>query len=739
MAARPAGVQEIAAGMEGVREDLIAQAFDTRRSLETTRSLDALRSLDASWRRRQSQLNDWSARIAKRAAELDAAYAEATDQREIWRVTESAARAEGDVPRALLARIDEVQAAITKARRALSTERLAVLELQEGVGHELARSEQMLGDLASKRAGLERELLVRESLPLWTALDEASEPLAASVQRALTAQVAQFSAAWPPPLQVGLAVFGIGAASVWLVLAFRHRAARIAADDPTFEPTAGLFERPYSVATVLAILGLRLVWIPMPVLAEDVLRTVLLIPALRLLDQVVGPPARRAVLTLAAFYVVDRVRVLFEDAPHVERLVFAGEMVAACAVLLWILRPARVRELPTGVGRLALVGRGLQVAFALCAASLFANLIGYARLGFVLGDGALRSIVIAVWIYATYRVADGIVAAARRAWPLTLFHALRHRPFGARQRTRSVLRAIALTAWALLTLEFFTVRDEVVAGVRAVLGARLEFGEISLSLGDVVAFGITIWFALLVSRAIRYVLQEDVFPRMRLPRGVPNAISATVQYATLLVAFFLALAAAGISLTRFTILAGAFGVGVGFGLQNVVNGFVSGLILLFERPVQIGDTVQIADVQGTMRRIGIRSSTVRTFDGAEVIVPNSSLISERVVNWTLSDRLQRIEIELGVEYGNDPERVLHLLVDVAKAHPSILHDPAPLAFFNRFGPSSLDFKLRAWAENVDDSTMVRSDLGVAVFRALAAAGIGIAYPTYDVRLQRTGA
>src|SRR6185295_15858545 len=97
-----------------------------------------------------------------------------------------------------------------------------------------------------------------------------------------------------------------------------------------------------------------------------------------------------------------------------------------------------------------------------------------------------------------------------------------------------------------------------------------------------------------------------------------------------------ALAAAAIDLTRFSILAGAFGVGVGFGLQNVVNGFVSGLILLYERPVQIGDTVQVADVQGTMRRIGIRSSTVRTFEGAEVIVPNSSLISERVTNWTLS-------------------------------------------------------------------------------------------------------
>jgi small-conductance mechanosensitive channel len=202
-----------------------------------------------------------------------------------------------------------------------------------------------------------------------------------------------------------------------------------------------------------------------------------------------------------------------------------------------------------------------------------------------------------------------------------------------------------------------------------------------------------------------------------------------------LLAFFLALAATGIDLTRFTILAGAFGVGVGFGLQNVVNGFVSGLILLYERPVQVGDIVQIADVQGTMRRIGIRSSTVRTFEGAEVIVPNASLIADRVVNWTLSDRLRRIELDVGVEYGNDPRRVLDLLVGVARAHPSVLDEPAPVALFNRFGASSLDFQLRAWTENVDDAMVVRSDLGVAIFDALHAAGIEIPYPTYDVRLQ----
>jgi small-conductance mechanosensitive channel len=738
VAAPDAGVQEIAGGMEAASEDLIAQAFDTRRRLESLRSLDALRGLETGWRRRQEQLAEWAARCGKRAAALDSAYAETSAIRETWRATETAARKEGDTPRALLARIDEVQSATTQARKTLSTERLALLELQEKISREQERISGLLAELGETRLALERELLVRESLPLWTALGDVRErePLGASAERVLEEQIAELGAVWPPAAGVWLGVLLIAAISLWVVLGFRGRAARLAAEDPTFEPTARLFDRPYSAAAILAALVMRLVWGgQLPSLAEEIVRTLLLVPALRLLGQVVGPAARRPVFALAVFFVVDRVRVLLEEAALVDRLVFLGEMGAACAVLSWLLRPARLSELPAGVGGLAQVGWGLRLALGLCATALALNLVGYARLAFVLGDGALRSLFIAVGFYASYRVADGIVAAARRAWPLNLIRALRQRPFAAHQRTRNVLRAVAFAGWGLVSLETFTIRDEVTAGVRALLGARLELGELSLSLGNVLAFGLTIWLAMLFSRAVRYLLDEDVFPRMRLPRGVPAAISASIQYAAALLAFFLALAATGIDLTRFTILAGAFGVGVGFGLQNVVNGFVSGLILLYERPVQVGDIVQIADVQGTMRRIGIRSSTVRTFEGAEVIVPNASLIADRVVNWTLSDRLRRIELDVGVEYGNDPRRVLDLLVGVARAHPSVLDEPAPVALFNRFGASSLDFQLRAWTENVDDAMVVRSDLGVAIFDALHAAGIEIPYPTYDVRLQ----
>src|SRR5262249_22674858 len=156
------------------------------------------------------------------------------------------------------------------------------------------------------------------------------------------------------------------------------------------------------------------------------------------------------------------------------------------------------------------------------------------------------------------------------------------------------------------------------------------------------AFAVTVWVAFTISSIIRFILQEDVFTRLRLARGLPAALSSLVHYFILLIGFLLRLAALGLDLHRVTILARALGVGLGLGLQNIVNNVVSGLILLVERPIQVGETVEIGDLLGEVHRIGIRSSTVRTWEGAEVIVPNGNLIADKVTNWTLSDRTRRI-------------------------------------------------------------------------------------------------
>jgi small-conductance mechanosensitive channel len=191
----------------------------------------------------------------------------------------------------------------------------------------------------------------------------------------------------------------------------------------------------------------------------------------------------------------------------------------------------------------------------------------------------------------------------------------------------------------------------------------------------------------------------------------------------------------GVPLDRLTLVVSALGVGIGFGLQNIVNNFVSGVILLFERPIRVGDLIQLEGLFGHVSTIGIRASKVRTFDGSDVIVPNGDLVSARVTNWTLADKKRRIDFPVGVAYGTDPTRVLEILLQIAKEHPEVLEHPEPEALFRSFGDSSLDFALRCWTESDRGLFAVQSDLAVGINAALAEAGIEIPFPQRDLHLR----
>jgi small-conductance mechanosensitive channel len=268
-----------------------------------------------------------------------------------------------------------------------------------------------------------------------------------------------------------------------------------------------------------------------------------------------------------------------------------------------------------------------------------------------------------------------------------------------------------------------------------VLGAEVRRGSLRLSLGDVLVFALTVWAAFLLSALLRFLTEEEVYPRLNMARGLPSALSSLLHYAVLLVGFLLALGVLGVDLTKLTILAGAFGVGIGFGLQNVVNNFVSGLLVLFERRIDVGDAVEIAGVSGRMQQMGMRACTVRTWEGAEVIVPNAILISDKVTNWTLSDRRRRIDVAVGVAYGTLPEKVLDLLLAVARAHPQILSEPAPVALFLGFGESALRFEMRVWTDRFDLWVQTQSELAVAVYAGLREAGIEIPVPQRELRFR----
>jgi small-conductance mechanosensitive channel len=201
------------------------------------------------------------------------------------------------------------------------------------------------------------------------------------------------------------------------------------------------------------------------------------------------------------------------------------------------------------------------------------------------------------------------------------------------------------------------------------------------------------------------------------------------------VGFLVAVGAMGIGMDRITILLGAFGVGLGFGLQTIVNNFVSGMILIFERPVQIGDSVEVGSVKGKITRIGIRSSTVRSFEGADITVPNGTMLSDALTNWTMTDRNRRIEITVGVAYGTNPDTVIEALHGALDGQEGLLKEPAPQVVFDGFGDNSLNFLLRAWVSDNDQFVTIRSQIALATNRELNARGIEIPFPQRDLHLR----
>jgi potassium efflux system protein len=208
-----------------------------------------------------------------------------------------------------------------------------------------------------------------------------------------------------------------------------------------------------------------------------------------------------------------------------------------------------------------------------------------------------------------------------------------------------------------------------------------------------------------------------------------------VGYAGITLGALLAVSYAGFDVTNLAIVAGALSVGIGFGLQSIVNNFVSGLILLVERPIKVGDRVVVGDQQGYVRRISVRATEVETFDRASVIVPNSELITGRVVNWSHRDWRGAVNVKIGVAYDADPDEVIAILKKCAEEHPKVLPNPPPGVALDEFGDNALVFTLRVSLADIDEGGGVQSDLRLAVLKALRAAGIEIPFSQVDVTLR----
>ncbi len=274
--------------------------------------------------------------------------------------------------------------------------------------------------------------------------------------------------------------------------------------------------------------------------------------------------------------------------------------------------------------------------------------------------------------------------------------------------------------------------------IRSYFTEGFSIGAIQIIPAKLVTGVLVLFILLTLAKWIKNQLSERWLNRTRLDVGAKESIVSLSSYVIVGLSVLIALSMAGVDFQNIAIVAGALSVGIGFGLQNIVNNFVSGLILLFERPVKPGDWVQVGGTEGYVRKVNIRSTLIETFDRSDVLVPNSELISQQLVNWMHRDRLGRVIIPVGVAYGTDVKKVHDILVEIGKKHPQTLNSdwrvPPPKAIFMAFGESSLDFELRCFIREVDQRLNVRSDLLFSINAAFEEAGIEIPFPQRVVHM-----
>jgi len=248
--------------------------------------------------------------------------------------------------------------------------------------------------------------------------------------------------------------------------------------------------------------------------------------------------------------------------------------------------------------------------------------------------------------------------------------------------------------------------------------------------------GLVILLAFLIlSRALRKVIKSKLFPRYKLDEGIQLAILKVLHYLMVGLGIIVAVQSIGLNLTSLAVVFGLLSVGIGFGLQNIVSNFISGLIILFERPIKIGDQITIGDVLGKVQNISLRATLIRTFDNISIIVPNSEFITSQVINWSHHDPKIRIHVSVGVAYGSDVPLVINSLLEVARNHPEVLKDPAPKVWFLEFGDSSLNFDLLAWIPSPRKRPDVISDLNKGIDDIFRKNKIQIPFPQRDLHIR----
>ena len=715
-------------------DSLTARAEQTTTALRQTPAIEELRDLQVNWRQQTRTIERQRGPVTQRLVELEQHISKLQAERTLWQQ----ARAQyqqavgADV---LVERVNDLLARIGQTLALAQKHRQDGLVVQNLLARQQLLASEVLDNIRDTEKKYSDSVLQADKRPIWQLFaGRAGPPYAERTRSSMSAWFSQtwdlLKAGWPSLLWMAMLLLVVSRVAVKLARKSAARqAGRVGHGD-----TSLFDQRPDRVALTLAVCFLF--WLPevAPVFLGRFVETVLTVVFFLLIPPLFPAAFHPLLNLLTGVYLISRFWSFFASVPLLERLTSTFVLAIVVVTTARLMRPSRLKKFPGATLVPGFVIRAIWLALLLLVGALTANLFGYSALSRLLSGGVLRSVFSAIRLYVLARLAGGLFSLLLRSrWAQSLASIRLHGSALYLWASRAFV-SVLVVWWILTALDSFGVADGVLNWLTSVFGRKIGIGAFGFTLWDLVLFGLVLLVAYAFSRTVEFFLQEDVLPRLSLRRGLPNAILTLIHYSLMTAGFLIAIAAAGMDLTRFTVLAGAFGVGIGFGLQNVISNFVSGLILLFERPVNLNDVVEIGGLTGQVKHIGIRAITIHTGQGADVIVPNSSLVSNQFINWTYLDTVRRFDLKVMVARGTEPERVLQLLTDVSRSIPGVEKEPSPAALFLGFGENALNFELRYWLQ-VGTPPEVESNVALAVASELRKAGIEVPIPQRDLYLK----
>jgi small-conductance mechanosensitive channel len=714
--------------LSDLKKQIDDRVIDDKRLLETAASLSALQSSQATWQGLSDTLAAAQKNLSARVRDLDNQLGDLNQMDVMWAATQDAAT-RAKAPAEIMQSIHDVIALIATTNKAVLAHLVPLYAMQNQVA---AQDKLTQSGITSIKKAIDAgwtELFQRNHPPLWDPLSLA-EPKTGVMTQEKASLGTQFSAtktylhAKIGAVLIHVLLFAFLLMGLYWVRSTMQAQCR---DKPALQHAAEIFAMPFATALLLALLAGWFLYPDAPRFLLAFLGAIALFPAVVVTRRLIDPANFPILYAAVIAYLVDQVRYVVTPAGIVSRFLFIFELLAVVIFILAVFRSKHLCSTSEDPSRLKFNTRlYLHLTYFVLLFAGFANVFGYIPLSIQAGNGMLESSYLAVVLYAAVRIADAFAISALSIPPLSRLGMVRRHQDNIYDNTTACIRWGFLAIWVVAALKIFIVYDPLLDWLGMELGREHKWGSFGFQLGSALAFPITIWAAFLLSRIVRFTLEEELYPHLPLGRGIPYATSTMIHYTILVLGFFIAAKAGGADLTQFSFLAGAFGVGLGFGLQNIFNNFMSGIILLFEQPIKVGDDIQIdATTMGRVERIGIRASVILLTNGSELIVPNGNLISNPVTNWTLSNCERLIEIPVNITSKVEPAHAIDFLTKVAAAHPNVLKNPAPHTLLVTLG-ATMNFRVRAWIDSEEEWLKIQSELAISINAALLKENITIA-------------